>query len=803
MLRNYLKIAWRNLLKHPTTTGIHLLGLTLGLTTCLLILLFIQNEWSYDRHHRLGSRLYRVNQIQTTGEEVERGGTTPYPLAPAMRLDFPDFSKITRIHADRDVSVVISREKILLEDKVLFAEPELLDMFDFELVTGNGRAALGQPNQAILTESTARKYFGATSAVGRTFRLDNRVTVQVTGLMRDIPSQSNLNASMLVSFATMKDYFQLGIDQWGVRSGGSVFVLLPEGNTTEQYTARLAAASKKYFADRKGEKNELLLQPLHNIHFNTDYDGNRFAPAISPTYIYVFGAVGLFVLLIACVNFINMSTARAMTRAREVGVRKVVGATQGQLVRQFLSEAFWLAAFSALLALVFSYSLLPQVNDFLQKQIAFRWTEAVGLLTILAVLTTVSAGVYPAFFLSRFKPVRVLKSLAEPGRGGQGWLRQGLVVFQFTISLVLAVGVLIVYRQMNYFRQKDLGFNRDAIVTVGIPETKNLAPIAQELRQIPGVDNLTFALGAPTSGNNFGTDMRPDPANQEKKISIALKIADADYLKTYGLKLLAGRFLTHSDTLAIAKSIPEEQQRYVFVVNENAVKALGYSRPEQALGRKIGVGLNGITAEIVGVVKDFHTSSLREPIQPMVMMNFPYFYRSIGLKLHTSNYKAAMAAIERVWRKFYPDDYFDAEFLDQSLQEQYEEEMRQFTLLRIFAGLALIICCLGLWGLATFVIERRTKEIGVRKVLGASIPSLVSMLSKDFLKLVLVALVIATPIAWYAMDEWLQNFNYRIGIEWWVFVLVGFAAIAVAFLTVSFQSIKAALMNPVKSLRSE
>ncbi|GAA4410600.1 ABC transporter permease [Nibrella viscosa] len=803
MLKNYLKIAWRNLLRHPTTTSIHLLGLTLGLTTCLLILLFIQNEWSYDRHHQLGNRIYRVNQIQTTGEEVERSGTTPYPLAPAMRLDFSDWQTITRIHADRDVSVVISREKILLEDKVLFAEPELLDMFDFEMVTGNGRATLGQPNQVILTESTARKYFGTTPAVGKTFRLDNRVTVQVTGIMRDMPSQSNLNARMLVSFATMKDYFQLGIDQWGVRSGGSVFVLLPEGKTPEHYTARLAANSRKYFADRKGEKNELVLQPLHDIHFNPDYQGSEFSPPIAPTYMYVFGIVGLFVLLIACVNFINMSTARAMTRAREVGVRKVVGATQSQLVRQFLSEAFWLAAFSALLALVLSYSLLPQVNDFLQKQIAFRWAEVIGLLVILALLTTVSAGGYPAFFLSRFKPVRVLKSLAEPGRSGQGWLRQGLVVFQFTISLVLAVGVLIVYRQMNYFRQKDLGFNRDALVTVGIPQTKNLAPIAQELRQIPGVDHVSFALGAPTSGNNFGTDMRPDPANQEKKISIALKIADADYLETYGLKLLAGRFLDHRDTLAIAQRVPEEQRRYVFVVNENAVKALGYSRPEQALGRKISVGLNNIEAEIVGVVKDFHTSSLRDPIQPMVMLNFPYFYRSIGIKLHTSNYTAAMAAIERVWRKFYPDDYFDAEFLDQSLQEQYEEEMRQFTLLRIFAGLALIICCLGLWGLATFVIERRTKEIGVRKVLGASVPSLVSLLSRDFLKLVFIAILIATPIAWYAMDQWLQNFNYRIGLEWWVFGLVGVMAIAIAFLTVSFQSIKAALINPVRSLRSE
>ncbi|MFD2571016.1 ABC transporter permease [Spirosoma soli] len=803
MIKNYLKIAWRNLLSHPTTTGIHILGLTIGLTTCLLILLFIRNEWSYDRHHKLGERIYRVNEITTTGGEVERSGTTPYPLAAALRNDFSDWSKITRIHADRDVRVMVSRDKILLEDKVLFAEPELFDIFDLDMVSGNSRAILNQPNQVILTESTAQKYFGTISVVGKTLKLDNKVTVQVAGIMHDIPSQSILNARMIVSFPTMKDYFELGVEQWGVRSGGSVFVLLPEGRSPEQYTTRLAAATRKYFAEERGTTHQLVLQALHDIHFNPDFDGSKFAPPISPTYLYVFGIVGLFVLLIACVNFINMSTARAMTRAREVGVRKVVGATQGQLVSQFLGEAFWLAGLSAVLALALTYSLLPSVNDFMQKQIGFRWDESIIFIAVLALLTTVLAGMYPAFFLARFVPVNVLKTHAEPGRGGQAWLRQGLVIFQFTISLVLAVGVLVVYRQMSYFREKDLGFSRNAIVTVSLPETKNLTPLGQELRQISGIDEVSFALGAPTSGNNFGTDMRPDPTNEDKKIGISLKIADADYLKTYGLKLLAGRFLEHRDTLAISGKIPEKDRRYVFVVNENVVKALGLSRPEQALGRKIRAGINDITAEIVGVVKDFHSSSLREPIEPVVMMNFPYFYRTAGLKLQTTNYQKTIAAVERTFRKFYPEGLFEAKFLDQSLQEQYDEEERQFTLLRVFAGLALVICCLGLWGLATFIVQRRTKEIGVRKVLGASVPGLVALLSKDFLKLVFAALVIATPVAWYAMNQWLKSFEYKIDIEWWMFGVVGMLATLVTLLTVSLQSIKAALMNPVKSLRSE
>ncbi|GAB3542304.1 ABC transporter permease [Spirosoma fluminis] len=803
MIRNYLKIAWRSLLKHPTTTGIHVLGLTLGLTTCLLIVLFIRNELNYDRYHHLGDRIYRVSEITTTSDGTERSGITPYPLALALRNDFTDWAKTTRVHADRDVTITLSREKILRENNVLFAEPELLDVFDIDMVAGNGREILKQPNQAILSESAVRNYFGSAPAIGKTFKLDGKTTVQVAGIMHDMPSQSNLASSLIVSFPTMKTYFELGIDHWGLRSGGSVFALLPVGHAPTEYASRLATASKKYFAREQGEKHELVLQPLHDIHTNPEFEGNRLTQAISPTYLYVFAAIGLFVLLIACVNFINMSTARAMTRSREVGVRKVVGATQVQLISQFLSEAFWLSAFSAALAMALTYSVLPAVNDFMQKQIDFRWNESLLFIAALALLTTVLAGTYPAFFLARFKPIKVLKTQSEPGRGGQAWLRQGLVVFQFTISLVLAVGVLVIYQQMTYFRQKDLGFQHNALVTIPVPEPNNLAALGQELRQIPGVRQLSFALGAPTSDSNFGTNMHPDPANQEKQVGISLKLVDADYLKTYGLKLLAGRFLEHHDTLAIASTIAEKDRRYVFVVNQNAVKAMGLAQPEQALGRKIHIGLNDITAEIIGVVKDFHTSSLRNPIQPMVMMNFPYFYRSAGLNLQTQNYAKTLASVEQVWRTFYPDNLFAATFLEQSLQEQYEDEERQFTLLRVFAGLALVICCLGLWGLATFMIERRTKEIGVRKVLGASVPSLVSLLSRDFLKLILIAIVIASPIAWYAMNQWLKDFSYKIEVEWWMFVVVGLLGTLVAILTVSVQSMKAALMNPVKSLKTE
>lgn len=806
MLTNYLKIAWRNLTKYPTTTGINLIGLTLGLTTCLLIGLFIHYEWRFDRFHPLGTRIYRVNEITKTGNETEKSGIVPYPLGAAIRTDFRDWPVVASIHAEENTSVVLSPDKIVSEDRVLFAEPQVFDLFALTMRVGNPHTILDQPNQVILTESTARNFFATTAAIGKTFKLGQTTMLRVAGIMADMPAQTHLNASMIVSYKTLKSYMSWDITQWGLRSAGSVYALLPEGRQPEQYASRLATVSKKYFADenKTGSQRHLALQSLEDIHLNPDFEGTVYVPPIAPTYLWVFGIIGVFVLLIACVNFVNMATARATTRAKEVGVRKAIGATFNQLVGQFLGEAFWLSMLSAGLAIFLAYLILPSLNSYLQKQMAFDGPMIAGFILILAFLTTLSAGTYPAFFMARLKPVKVLKSRAEVGRGSQRWIRQGLVVFQFSVSIILAVGVLVIYQQMKLFREKDLGFSRDAVVTIPLPDTdKNTAAFRHSLREIPGVEQLSFAIGAPTSRNNFTTGMHPDPANPTQRINVNVKVVDANYLQTYGVKLAAGRFFTDADTLGFSKKIPFEQRRYVFVANEALAKSLGYASPEKLLGRRVKIGLNDITAEIVGVTRDFHASSLRETIQPVIMLNFPDYYFTAGLKLQPTNLPTTLAAIERVYKQYFPNSLFEAEFLDQSLQKLYEEESRQFTLLRVFAGLALIICCLGLWGLATFTIERRTKEIGIRKVLGASTANVVTLLSKDFLKLVLIALVVASPLAWYAMNQWLEDFAYKINIEWWMFALTGVLAVAIALLTVSFQSVKAALMNPVKSLKTE
>jgi hypothetical protein len=521
-------------------------------------------------------------------------------------------------------------------------------------------------------------------------------------------------------------------------------------------------------------------------------------------YLWTFGAIALLVLLIGCINFINLSTARAMVRAREVGIRKAIGATRKQLVYQFLGEAAWLTGISALLALTLVSVLLPVVNDFLGKDIAFPLPRAVAGVAGLAAITTLLAGLYPALLLSRFQPVKALKGRLQNTPGGTDWLRQGLIVFQFTISLVLAAGVVVIYQQLELFREKDLGFHREGVLVAEVSnQTAKRAAFRDALLRIPGVEAVSAAMGAPTWDNNFNTSLNPRPEAGDVTVEINAKAADAGYAQTYGLKLLAGRFLEPRDTLTNAVSIPYPERQYVFVVNEATVRAMGYRDPVQALGKRIRIGINDIEAPVIGVVKDFHSSSLHDAIKPVVIMNFPFFYGTVGLKLRTGDYPATLAAVERVCRQFDPEGLFKARFLDDSLAELYEEEARQFTLLQVFAGLALLIGCLGLWGLSVFLIERRTKEIGVRKVLGASVVSLVVLLSRDFVKLVLLAILLATPIAWYAMQTWLARFAYKITIGGWVFGGVGLAALALALLTVGYRAIRAARTNPVDSLRME
>ncbi len=804
MFNSYFIVALRHLRKHPSTTAIHLLGLTVGLTTCLLICLFLYHEWGVDGHQPQAERTFRVNLIDRKGGQVEYSGITPYPMSAALRTDFPDWPVVAGVHLEDENFVVISPQKILPEERILFAEPALLDLFRVEIRSGDARKALAQPNQAILSEKTALRYFNRLDVVGRTFRLGEKTLLQVAGVMRDLPVQTNLPANLLVSYPTLKTFYDLGVEQWGIRSQGSVFVRLPEGAVPGRYADRMGRFTAKYMPNEGGETREMVLQPLRDIHFDTQAAGTEFVPAISPVYLWTFGAIALLVLLIGCINFINLSTARATVRAREVGIRKAIGATRKQLVYQFLGEAAWLTALSALLALTLVSVLLPVVNDFLDKQIALPLAGAGAGVAGLAALTTLLAGLYPALVLSRFQPVKALKGRLQSGAGGTDWLRQGLIVFQFTISLVLAAGVVVIYQQLKLFREKDLGFRRDGVLVVDASNEAVKRPAFREaLLRVSGVEAVSAAMGAPTWANSFSTSLNPRPAAGDLTVEVDVKAADASYAQTYGLKLLAGRFLEPRDTLTNAQRIPFPERQYVFVVNEATVRAMGYRDPAQAVGKRIRVGINDIEAPVIGVVKDFHSSSLHKAIEPAIIMNFPFFYATMGLKLRSDNYQATLAAVERVCRQFDPDRLYQARFLEESLAELYQEEARQFALLQVFAGLALLIGCLGLWGLSVFLIERRTKEIGVRKVLGASMISLVALLSRDFVKLVLLAILLATPIAWYTMQTWLAKFAYKITIGGWVFGGVGLAALTLALLTVGYRAVRAARTNPVDSLRME
>jgi ABC-type antimicrobial peptide transport system permease subunit len=641
---------------------------------------------------------------------------------------------------------------------------------------GDAQTTLSQPNHAIVSE----------------------------GVMKNSPAQTNVPANVLVSYNTLKDFFDLGIDQWGLRSQGSVFVRLPPNTKPAQFEGRMKAFVDKYMKSDASQKTAMYLQELDDIHFDVESGGTNFVPAVSPRSLSTIGAIAIIVLLIACVNFINLSTARATLRAKEVGVRKTIGATRKQLLLQFLGEAGLLTTMSALLSIALAYAVLPVLNNFLSKEIAFSWTD-VTLFTIgLVLLTTVIAGLYPALFLTQYTPVKALRGMLIQSKTGGVLLRQGLVVFQYSVSLILAVSVIIIYQQMKLLREKDLGFAREAILTVDVTkEAANQPAFKQSLLQLPGVEAVSFALGAPTAENNFNTSLVPDPATSKHYVDANVKLADHDYIKTYGLQLLAGRFLQPSDTLSNAQSIPFKDRKYVFVINEAAVRAMNLADPAKALGRSIRIGINDIEAEIVGVVRDFHVSSLHDKIKPAVIMNFPFFYLNVGIKLTTRNYSSTVQSIEKVWKEFNKNTLYEPLFLDQTLQNLYVQESQEFTLIQTFSVLALVICSLGLWGLSVFLIERRKKEIGVRKVLGASVVQLTTLLTGSFIRLVVIAIVVASPIAWYAMSEWLQNFSYRVDITIGVFIVSGAFAIIVAIATVSLGATRAALANPVKSLKTD
>lgn len=805
MIANYLKIALRSLWNKKVFAAINIFGLAIGLATCILILLFVRHELSYDRYNTLSDRIFRVTlHGRIGGNEINIAGA-PAPTGPALMRDYPGVEAYVRLSGS-GTFLVRNGEMRFREDRVIFADSNFFDLFSVRLLKGDPKTVLTEPKTIVLTESTALKYFGRQDPVGKSLTMGNSGLFRVTGVCQDVPSNSHFHYDF---FASMKST-QLG-EKW-LSSGAHTYVLLRKGYPVEKLEAQSPQIVRKYIGPeiqeflgmsyeaylRKGDRFGFGFQPLTAIHLQSNLE-NELEPNSNIKYIYIFTAIAAFILLIACINFMNLSTAGSAGRAREVGVRKVMGSVRQQLMAQFLIESILLTVLALLVAFGLVVLLLPGFNELAGKQFDIRSilnARTVACTFAGCLVVGLLAGSYPAFFLSSFKPAAVLKGSIQTGVKS-GWLRNTLVTVQFVVSIGMIIGTVVVYQQLRFIQNKKVGFNKEQVLI--LHDTHLLGDKAksfkEQLSKLSAVSNVTLAGYMPAGASNSSTDgFLPESAdNNITPYRFTIYYVDEDYLSTLGIGLAAGRNFSKkfgTDSASV-------------LINEAAAKQFGWKDPVGKRVTTVGNGTPGSrrTYTVVGVTRDFHYRSMHEQIAPLVMFYGGDQYQ-MAVRIKTQDIAGLLKTLEKTW-KATSDNPFAYSFLDERFNKMYESEMRVGKLFGIFASLAVVIACLGLFGLAAFTTIQRTKEIGVRKVLGASVLSIVSLLSKDFVKLVGIAILIASPLAWYGMNQWLADFAYKINIEWWVFLLAGTLAVGVALLTVSFQSIRAALVDPVKSLRSE
>ena len=809
---NNLRFIIRRLGRQKIHTSLHIIGLTLGLCVCILIALFLQYELSFDGYHQKAERIFRVNQIWEGQGQKEYDHSTFYPMSAALREEVPFLEYVSIANHTTTAEIEINPTKRFKHKNVLSVEPDFLDIFDIEVIEGNGHEALRQPFHALLTESTAEKFFGREAAVGKTFLYKNEFEITVGGIIKDLPNNTHLPATMLMAYVDNEDFNGHKTNQWNYLGNASTYVVLPSGynqSSLDQHFVNIFDTN----IQRDKEDAALYtmyaeLQPLSQIHLDPKWDGGgTWVNAINPVWLWFFGALGLTVLLLACINFVNLSTAQAITRSKEVGIRKAIGAGRSQLIRQFISEALLLISASSILAIALAQITLPYLNNLIEKKINFAvfYTPSVIFIFLLSILLIgFLTGIYPAWLTSKFQPALTLKSGAKAEHHNTSFLRKSLVVAQFSISITFLAALILMSQQMEYFYNRNLGFNKENIINIDIPDHDKQDVFKNELSKISEIEGISFALHAPGEGQHWETIMSEIKLSDPGRQDLTVIWADDQYPTFYDLELKAGRYYEAADTNYVSKSLASELRSPKVIVNETLVQKMGYASAEDAISKKFFIGVNDYQVEIVGVVGDFNVSSLHEAIQPTLITQYPRFHTNAGIKIKAGDHlPKTLAKIESTWKDLYPKGFYNMKFLDETIQKDYKAESQLFSLFKLFAGLAMFISCMGLWGLATFAALQRTKEIGIRKVLGASTVGIVQLLSKDFLKLVLLAIVIAAPIAWYGMSRWLENFAYRIDIDWKVFLVTGIIAIIIAVITISFQSIKVALTNPTKALKNE
>ena len=799
MLKLNLKIAWRNLWKNKGYTFINVLGLSIGMASCILIFIFIRYQMSFDEDFKNEDRIYRITTNWTSADGFYESEGVPKPAPAALRNDFKDqIEKVGAIRQDGGIIKVkddAGKERVKILEDVFYAEPEFFQIVSFNWLQGNPVQSLSEPNTVVLSKEMATKLFGNwNQAVGKTINYQNRENFRVTGILQDMPENSSFPINIVVSYKTFQGYKDEEFTKWGnTSSNDQCFFLLKNGVSIEEIRSLLPKFSSKYFEKTASSKEEISVQALNDIHYNESL-GNFANKTVPKKELYGLAIIGIFLLLTACINFINLATAQAVSRSKEVGVRKVMGSLRKQLVFQFLTETLTISVFSLLVACVLTEAALPGMKRLFNENISFGIIQhpVVFVFMIgLVILVSFLAGFYPAMVMSGFSPALAIKNKITANAGGLS-LRKVLVVLQFTITIILIIGTLVVLNQMKYTREKPLGFNPSAIAMVSV-RNDSLSVLKYNILQervskIPGVLLTSFCRTPPSSSNNNESNFKYN-GSESANFQVNTKLADEHYFKTFGLTFVAGRGFSKSDTIK------------ELVVNETTLKKLNVVNFNEALGKQITIW--GKKGTIVGVVKDFNNLSLHEPISPVVIAPIKENYRNLAVKMDSKQIMAIMPQIEKIWNETFPENFYSSSFVDDDISQYYELERIMGTLFKVFAGVIIFISFIGLFGLISFVATQRTKEMAIRKVLGASTLELVRMLNGTFLLMVFLANVVAWPLAYLLVSKWLATFTYRIELSIWPFVFAMIISMLITLITVSFRSFRAARANTIDALKYE
>ncbi len=800
MIKTYFKTAFRNLLRHRKHATINILGLGVAMAACIIVFLVIQYETSYDRHLQGYDSIYQVVTKDKDSDGEHFTGGVPFPVIKFLRQDYPQY-QFAELMQNFGVQVTVigaENKKFREESGIFYGDTELLQLFELKFLTGSA-TVLKDVNSTVISKSLAEKYFGNwKDAVGKTLSIDNSVfPLQVAAVFEDEPANSDFPFQMVSSYEHFKSHNDNNwpLEDWGSNtSNHQVYVKLPKGTNTSAVDQQLAIFEKKYNSDNKESTREHFVHALKNIHFDERFDTNG-DHTTSKASLYTLAFIGLLIILMACINFVNLSTAMAVTRSKEVGIRKVMGSSKLQLSMQVLMETTAVVLIAAILAIILAWIALPFVKNIMVVQHKLSLINSGSVLFILSItlITIILSGIYPAFILGSFKPVDAIKNKINTSNVGSVSLRRVLVVLQFAFSQILIIATIIAVSQMNFIRKSDLGFNKDATLVVylntdSVSRSRHDA-FKDALKARSDVKEISFAFDPPSSDNSWDGNFAFDKM-EDRDFNVQLKQADYKYADTYGLQLLAGRFYYQSDTTR------------EYVLNETMLKKCGVNNPQEAIGKMFRLG-GRRPMPVVGVVKDFKQASLRDQIQPIAIFSNKRFYQSAGIKLSSTNLAKSKDEIKIIWDKFFPEYVYNASFLDENINRFYETEQRLSSMYKVYALLAIFISCLGLYGLVSFMVVRKTKEVGIRKVLGASVQSILYLFSKEFTILIVIAFVLAAPAAWYLMSNWLKDYAYKINIGVGVFLISIVCSLLVAWITVGYKALNAAKANPVKSLRTE